>query len=525
MKKFSVFLILILISTVCLGQAKWPISSRTVQPASQLRRLLQNRFDLIENNVDSLLALNRKGTGNFFYVDSGRGNAESIDGQSWIKAEPTLAAAVSDCTDDAGDFILVAQGHEEDLDGADGTDLDRRGMTVWHIGNGEQQGTYNYNSTDDEIAVSASDILLIGGRYIPTVPSVVHAFDIQATAGNFTMIGAMFPEPVSSPCEFLKGIETAGRVDGLRIIGCEGSSADATGMISWIDLRSAVNKDVWIVDCTFVAECASALIFSDEIDVRVNLINNRLGNLTSSCHAVEFTAATTGFAVGNKCQTDAIATCFDAGAMYVDNTNTWLPPDSSNDYAAVPIFPAVDAPSNLIGFNDNNNAAVTDSVVDNADGSILERQEYAQERTMMCIEKSDGTVNVNGTDDNLFVITGGPIMVEEFVGVVTRIIACSQVDINIIQAVSTPSGDVELTGIVTVDSDATGTTYTPNNDSRATLIPETAGARCGISPISWLCPIGTIQCSTNAGQTYAGTIKWYMMYKPLSPDSRVTVAP
>lgn len=484
MKKVSVFLILLLISTVCFAQVEWRITSQNVSNPSRLRRLLQSRFDNVEDDVGSLLALNQKGTGNFYYVDSGRSNAASIDGKSWTKAEPTWDDAVNNCTDNNGDYIFIAQGHAENFAAADAVDLDVIGVTTIFLGNGTNQGTLTYTGTAGEVVVGAANNKVIGGRYLAGISEVVHAFEIEADADNFTLYGGFFPEPSgSSSYEFDKVIDPASGADSISILNCTGHSADNTGMSSFIDLDTGVNNDVLIANNTFIAECSSALIFSRQADKEVILENNRLTNLTSAKYCIQFEGDTTGMATNNKLQTNARGTAFDPGAMYVDQTNTWLDTDSTNNECAIPVFNT---------------------------GELL------------CIEKVDGAVT--GGDDNLFAISGGPIMVEEFVGVVTTGIGATAFKGAIQEAVTTPSGDVHLSTEVTMTSDAAGTTYTYTAAAPGVLTPTTAGALANVPAFKWLCPIGTIQFSSSAANS-TGVIKWYMAYKPLSPNSVVEASP
>mgnify|MGYP001586297577 FL=1 len=135
------------------------------------------------------------------------------------------------------------------------------------------------------------------------------------------------------------------------------------------------------------------------------------------------------------------------------------------------------------------------------------------------VEKSDGAV-LNGQDD-LFTITGGPIMVTEFVGIVTTVLGGAS-NCHIDLAVTEPSADVALSTTVAIDSDAAGTSYTFTVATPGVLTPTTAGALDQVPAIRWLCPIGTIKSHTTAVRT--GNIKWYITYTKLSQFSKVVAA-
>lgn len=188
-----------------------------------------------------------------------------------------------------------------------------------------------------------------------------------------------------------------------------------------------------------------------------------------------------------------------------------------------------DNPNNILGVNSADNQFSSDLVAANADGSMIERQEYLQAQlatlgasTLRCIEKSDGGV-LNG-DDPLFTITGGPILVKAIVGIVTTVIGGAAN--GTLQATTTaPVGTTALSTTVAIDNDAVGTSYRFVG-ATGVLTPVTAGAVI-IDPVTvddcgFLVPIGNINFKATAART--GNIKWYMIYVPLSPNSVVVAA-
>ena len=188
----------------------------------------------------------------------------------------------------------------------------------------------------------------------------------------------------------------------------------------------------------------------------------------------------------------------------------------------------MDNNQNILGYNSNDNKFVSDLVVPNVNGSMIERQEYIQSQMAInaasarrSIEKSDGGV-LNGADP-LFVITGAPIYFRIF-GVVTTILGgASNGTLQITTTV--PAGTVALSTTVAIDSDAAGTSYRFIG-ATGVLTPVTAGAVI-IDPVltddCWFfAPIGTISFLGTAART--GNIKWYMDYIPCSPNSVVTVS-
>jgi hypothetical protein len=144
-------------------------------------------------------------------------------------------------------------------------------------------------------------------------------------------------------------------------------------------------------------------------------------------------------------------------------------------------------------------------------------QTIAMERA---VEKSDGAV-LNGAD-NIFTIAGGPIVVTEFVGIVTDTIGANAATCKIQITTTAPVGTVDLSTAVNIEDDAIGTSYTFTVATPSVLTPTAVGALDQLPRIVWLCPIGTIKATCSAANT--GTIKWYLVYRPLSAASVVAAA-
>ncbi len=136
----------------------------------------------------------------------------------------------------------------------------------------------------------------------------------------------------------------------------------------------------------------------------------------------------------------------------------------------------------------------------------------AQERA---IGKADCAVLA--ADVDLFTIQGGPIVVTEFVGIVTTDIEDLDVECQIQIEVDTPSGTVNLSTEVAIRNHAAGTSYTFTADTPGVLTPTTAGAMDQLPKNYWLCPIGTIKAAFDEDRD--GEIAWYMVYKPLAPGA------
>ena len=137
------------------------------------------------------------------------------------------------------------------------------------------------------------------------------------------------------------------------------------------------------------------------------------------------------------------------------------------------------------------------------------------------LEKTDGTCP-NG-DDDLFTISGAPILVTHFYGLVTTIIGNNASTCTIQHACTDPAADIPLSTAVRVDTDAVGTTYYISSAGLGVFTPITAGSVIQATQmLPWLLTPGTLQATFSAANT--GAIRWFIVYKMLSGLSVVTAA-
>jgi len=144
-----------------------------------------------------------------------------------------------------------------------------------------------------------------------------------------------------------------------------------------------------------------------------------------------------------------------------------------------------------------------------------------EEHIEHCLEKTDGSCPLG--DDNLFVISGGPILVTHFSGVVSTIIGNNVSTCTIQHACTTPAADIALSTAVSVETDAVGTTYLISSAALGVFTPVTAGSVIqATTMLPWILTPGTLQVTFSAANT--GAIKWFLVFKPLSQYSKVIAA-
>ena len=150
------------------------------------------------------------------------------------------------------------------------------------------------------------------------------------------------------------------------------------------------------------------------------------------------------------------------------------------------------------------------------DGAIgaVDNTVLAQERS---IERLACPIEAANVD--LFEISGGPIIVTELVGIITTSIENAAALTQIVIDVTEPTVSVNMSTEVDLDNAAAGTSITFTDIALPVLTPTANGAITQFPRHYWLCPIGTIKATFGADRT--GEIAWYMVFKPLSPNTTV----
>jgi hypothetical protein len=137
------------------------------------------------------------------------------------------------------------------------------------------------------------------------------------------------------------------------------------------------------------------------------------------------------------------------------------------------------------------------------------------------VEKTDGTCPLG--DDDLFTISGGPVLVTGFWGLVSSLIGNNASTCTIQHACTDPAADIALSTAVRIDTDAVGTSYYISSAALGVFTPTTAGSVIqATTMIPWLLTPGKLQATHQAANT--GAIRWFLSYIPLSQYSSVVAA-
>lgn len=256
------------------------------------------------------------GTGNSFYVDSGATGLGT--GISLTDAMTTLDAAVALCSDNNGDVIYVAAGHNENWTGTDSADIDVIGVTIIGLGTGSNRPRFDYDDADAELVIGAANVKLYNLTFQPGYNQVVHAIEIEADADGSIIDNCEFMDgEAASTDEFLDAIQPDAAADDLIISNCIAISVSSTsdGANTWLDMTVGVIDNIRVVNNYVLGDYADAAIFSDDIDTHSYIAYNVITNIHTGIHAIEFSTTATGLLYSNYCASDTPGTIVDPGSM------------------------------------------------------------------------------------------------------------------------------------------------------------------------------------------------------------------
>jgi hypothetical protein len=401
-----------------------------------------------------------------FYVQSTHPNANANnDGTDPDYPLATIQQAINKCTANKGDIVLVGPGHASTIATASGLTVNKAGISIIGVGQGAARPTLTFNGVvGASIVISAANVTIENFLMVAGLDGLTNPLHLQAA--DITLKNIEWRD--TTDIEAVRAILTTAAADRLTVDGLV-YNGFVTGD-ACVNAIRLVGVDMFeIKNCRFLGNFSTAIIEFITTLSSKGSIHDCLFLETGTTNFSKNVVNTGGLAC-----TWSLYDCFDLGAG--------------------------------VAFGGGSGAALSATPVASI---VAERM----------VEKSDGAV-LNGADD-LFVISGGPIMVLEFVGIVTTIIG-GAANCQIVEAVASPAGNVNLSTSVAIDADAVGTSYTFTAAAPGVLTPTTAGGLANVPSTKWLCPIGTINATCSAAQT--GVIKWYMVYRPLSPNSVVSVA-
>ena len=255
------------------------------------------------------------GNGHTYFVDGNSGNAANdasvAQGDSWDAPFATINYAISRCSNNADDVILVAQDHTETISDTSATNtsgtttdefcVDKTGITIIGLGSNDRRPKISLTSaTDACIDIRSPQCTLYNLWFYNNIAANVAMIDAQAAADGLTIENCRF-DMASSATDPILMINLTANCDDVTIRGCKfyaAASNDAT--FAAVKLEGGTDR-LRLVDNVFVGDWNEQVIDADtaastEVEVTGNLFYNVDAGVSN---AIDFHAGTTGFVADN----------------------------------------------------------------------------------------------------------------------------------------------------------------------------------------------------------------------------------
>jgi len=262
-------------------------------------------------------SLNANSVGQIFYV-SDRTDANGADvpqnGKSWKSPFATIDYAIGQCTADRGDTIYVLPGHTAAVIAAGTIDADVAGIRIVGVGNTRERPSITWSTIiSADLDIDAANIT-IKNFYMDMTGIENLAAAIDVNSAGFRL----------ENCEILiadaDGLEATAvtadaNADRLYIADCDFKSYTtiAAGCEEAVEITGALEHFTFTHN-TIQGDFDNAAIYSASVATNLNIGNSIIENFQDDDHAIEFSAAATGWIHDNLLITNAIGTYMDPGS-------------------------------------------------------------------------------------------------------------------------------------------------------------------------------------------------------------------
>lgn len=194
----------------------------------------------------------------------------------------TIDAAITKAT--AGDTIIIAAGHTENLSTAAIFAVDVASLTIIGLGQGNRIPTFTSTGTAGAVMITVANTVLQNLKFVANVASVVQAIDLNADADGTIIRNCVFRDSGAS-LEFLIHIDIATTIANVIIEGCDFTTA-AASMTSSIFFAGTsdtviIRNNRWQVDCS-----ASVIDHLTAISTLLRIHDNRIVNIDGAAGLV-----------------------------------------------------------------------------------------------------------------------------------------------------------------------------------------------------------------------------------------------
>lgn len=264
----------------------------------------------------SNLGANLLSESQILFVDGNHTNASNADdgehGHSFIKPLATLNYAVSLCTANSGDVILVAPNHAEtiqDTGTASGTTTDElvidvAGITIIGIGQNSARPTFTFNGASDAACVitAAPDVTIKNLIFVGGLADLANLMTVDGTSDGLTLDNCEFRDGGTNILETIHQVNLATGADRVTINNCRFfTTSGGSSTLSNIEVATTVDK-LTITNCWFRGDVNTDGMIDGSGGAGTDwyIADNNLDNLdaaTGKCIVLH--ASTTGLVLRN----------------------------------------------------------------------------------------------------------------------------------------------------------------------------------------------------------------------------------
>ena len=263
----------------------------------------------------SNLGVNVLSEGAVLFVDGNHTNTLDADdgehGHSFQKPLATLNYAVSLCTANSGDVILVGPNHAETIeDGGSASSsttdelvLDKAGITIIGIGNDTTRPTFTFGTaTDASMVVTAANITVKNLILVGALTDLATLVDAAGTADGLTFDNCEFRDGGTNELETIHQIDLATGCHRVTINNCRFfTTTGGSSTLSNVEVATGVNL-LTITNCYFKGDVNTDGMIDGSGGAGTNwfISNNILDNVdagTGKC--IVLNASTTGYVGDN----------------------------------------------------------------------------------------------------------------------------------------------------------------------------------------------------------------------------------
>lgn len=200
-------------------------------------------------------------TGSYFFVSSVTGS-NGNNGKTPSTPVATIDKAMSLCTADKGDVVVVMPGHVETITTAGGLDLDVAGVTVVGIGTGSLMPYVKHDAAAADVDIDAANITIRNIKFVASFADVAISVDVNGK--NCWLDGCQW-EDEGANLNFVDYIHVGadGVADGLKVTGCKAVGNDAAN-------DGFINAAGDLADLTFVGNYIKLYVAGTEPVIEVS---------------------------------------------------------------------------------------------------------------------------------------------------------------------------------------------------------------------------------------------------------------